>query len=183
MQLTNTVGDVRKTFSETAVYPKQHEGTYLTAGLLSEVGELANVVKKIVRGDKSSAEMRDRILDEYGDVCWYAVMRTSVASESTTFSELDAWAKEFRQELDASDSLGDPLRANAAALCEYLNDAMLQLLEAERADVEVVSDLGVVIGVFLGEDRFVFADACEAVAAKLRDRSERGVIRGDGDER
>jgi hypothetical protein len=183
MQNTDTISDIRRTFSATAVYPQQVECTYLTAGLLSEMGELANVVKKIVRGDKSVDEMRERILDEYGDVCWYAVMRTSLESEQLSYNELAEWAREFTIELTATDTLGTPLLGNAAALCEYLSDAMLQLLEAERSDVEVVSDLGVVLAGFLGEDRFVFAESCESVKKKLQDRATRGVIRGDGDNR
>ena len=173
---------IREIFESTAVYPEQHAGVYLTTGLLSEMGELANVIKKVVRGDYSADSAKDRILDEYGDVCWYAVMRGRL-SDLPTLEMLRSWADLFKDELRAQDSMGEPLRGNASAACEYLGDAMLQLLEAERNDVEVVSDLGVVLGQFLGIDSFVFEDACSTVAKKLAGRQGRGSIRGDGDDR
>ncbi len=183
MPTQSTIADIREGFAATAVYPKQCESAYLTAGLISELGELANVIKKVVRGDRSTADAAERIVDEYGDICWYAVMRSNRTPQDLGYGTLAADAAEFREELRAADSLGDPLRGNATAACEYLADAMLQLLEAERADVQIVSDLGVVLSEFLGRDDFLFDVACSNVASKLRDRQQRGVLRGDGDHR
>ncbi len=183
MPINNTIADIRGGFAATAVYPKQVEAAYLTAGLISELGELANVIKKVVRGDRSPGDAAGRIVDEYGDICWYAVMRSNQTPQDLGCSALEELATEFKEELRKADSLGDPLLGNAAATCEYLADAMLQLLEAERSDVAIVSDLGVVLAEFLGMEDFLFDVACTSVTAKLRDRQNRGVIRGDGDER
>lgn len=63
----------------TAVYPNQtniEAVGYLTLGLTGEAGEVANQVKKIVRDDGGnvSFERQLKLLDEIGDVLWYAAM-------------------------------------------------------------------------------------------------------------
>ena len=58
----------------TAVYPKDQELTYLMLGLISEVGEIADKLKKHIR-DSPEADMTDEqinaISKEMGDVLWY----------------------------------------------------------------------------------------------------------------
>lgn len=61
----------------TAVYPEAGTGSnaalaYVTLGLAGEAGELANKVKKILRGDPRSWDVRDDLKAELGDVIWYA---------------------------------------------------------------------------------------------------------------
>ncbi len=58
----------------TAVYPAEDAVTYTTLGLVGEAGEIANKVKKAIRDDGGamSDERRAAILDELGDVLWYA---------------------------------------------------------------------------------------------------------------
>ncbi len=54
---------------KTAIYPKDKAIEYLALGLAGEAGEVANKVKKIMRGD--SKINLDEIADELGDVMWY----------------------------------------------------------------------------------------------------------------
>lgn len=67
-----------KTFAEyqaearkTAGYDPKLKITYSTMGLVGEAGELANKVKKLLRGDKNREELIDGIKSEMGDVLWY----------------------------------------------------------------------------------------------------------------
>lgn len=67
-----------KTFAEyqlearkTAGYDPKLKITYSTMGLVGEAGELANKVKKILRGDGNNAELIDGIKAEMGDILWY----------------------------------------------------------------------------------------------------------------
>ncbi len=54
---------------KTAVYPEDKAIEYLALGLAGEAGEVANKVKKIIRGDKEIN--LEEIIDELGDVMWY----------------------------------------------------------------------------------------------------------------
>jgi NTP pyrophosphatase (non-canonical NTP hydrolase) len=58
----------------TAVYPSDVAALYTTLGLVGEAGEIANKVKKAIRDDggQMSAARRAAVLDELGDVLWYA---------------------------------------------------------------------------------------------------------------
>ena len=59
----------------TAMYPKITDSTYMypLLGLVGEVGELVNKVKKIYRDDAGvlTDERREAIKHELGDVMWY----------------------------------------------------------------------------------------------------------------
>lgn len=62
--------------AQTAVYPGKGTASdsalaYVSLGLTGEAGEVANKVKKILRGDGFSWENRDALISELGDVLWY----------------------------------------------------------------------------------------------------------------
>ena len=54
--------------------------SYAVMGLTGEAGEVANAFKKVIRDHQGvvSAEVRDDIVDELGDVLWYV---TAIAHE------------------------------------------------------------------------------------------------------
>ncbi len=56
---------------KTAFCPKDHKITYATMGLAGEAGELANKVKKLMRGDTNRDELLAGIKAEMGDILWY----------------------------------------------------------------------------------------------------------------
>ena len=55
----------------TAVYPEEHKVVYPALGLCGEAGEVADKIKKTIRGDSSLDEVTGSIADELGDVLWY----------------------------------------------------------------------------------------------------------------
>jgi NTP pyrophosphatase (non-canonical NTP hydrolase) len=57
----------------TAIYPKEEELHYIALGLAGEAGEVANIVKKVIRDDGKilTSEKREKLIDELGDVFWY----------------------------------------------------------------------------------------------------------------
>lgn len=59
--------------SHTAIYPKEKALEYLSLGLVSEAGEVAGKVKKIIRDYNSemSEELNEALQAEIGDVLWY----------------------------------------------------------------------------------------------------------------
>jgi len=76
----------------TAVYPKDNALPYLALGLSGEAAEVANKVKKILRGDydndpEKAEEALNAISMELGDTLWYIAV---LASELDTDLDLIA---------------------------------------------------------------------------------------------
>jgi NTP pyrophosphatase (non-canonical NTP hydrolase) len=56
----------------TATYPQDQAVVYNTLALSGEAGELANKVKKIMRGDKElTPDVVEELMLELGDCLWY----------------------------------------------------------------------------------------------------------------
>jgi NTP pyrophosphatase (non-canonical NTP hydrolase) len=67
---------------KTAIYPNEYAFEYLLYGLVSEVGELAGKIKKIIRDSDDFTEMQAKLAgaehksllefqNELGDILWY----------------------------------------------------------------------------------------------------------------
>jgi NTP pyrophosphatase (non-canonical NTP hydrolase) len=69
-----TLEEYRRKVTEQAVYPGERGLEYVLIGLVGEAGELANDYKKFMRRSERNldAETRDKLVDELGDVFWYA---------------------------------------------------------------------------------------------------------------
>ncbi len=66
--------DYQQQSRKTAIYPNMGKDLiYPTLGLVGEAGEIAEKVKKMIRDDggKLTAERRDLLKKELGDVLWY----------------------------------------------------------------------------------------------------------------
>lgn len=67
------LSDYQTQASKTAIYNDADVIIYPALGLLSEAGEVAGKVKKVLRDDNGmfTPEKREAIADEVGDVLWY----------------------------------------------------------------------------------------------------------------
>lgn len=71
------LNDYLKKASETAVYPNiRNNWQYTLIGLTGELGELANILKKVIRDHNGvpTIEHYKKIEDELGDIFWYLTM-------------------------------------------------------------------------------------------------------------
>ena len=66
--------NTKKIARSTAVYPEEYKVVYPALGLCGEAGEVAEKVKKTVRGDSSLNEVTGSIAMELGDVLWYVAV-------------------------------------------------------------------------------------------------------------
>jgi NTP pyrophosphatase (non-canonical NTP hydrolase) len=66
-----TLDEYQEKAHDTAIYSQTCAEEYLLHGLASEVGEVAGVKKKFIRGDFLRREYINRIENELGDVLWY----------------------------------------------------------------------------------------------------------------
>ena len=55
---------------QTALYPMEQGLTYTALGLCGEAGEVAEKIKKFIRGDEGLS-LKEDLLHELGDVLWY----------------------------------------------------------------------------------------------------------------
>jgi len=63
--------EYQKLARSTAIYPKESKVIYPALGLCGEAGEVADKIKKTIRGDSSLDEVSGNIAGELGDVLWY----------------------------------------------------------------------------------------------------------------
>ena len=63
--------EYQKLARSTAVYPEEYKVVYPALGLCGEAGEVADKIKKTVRGDTPLDEVTGNIAMELGDVLWY----------------------------------------------------------------------------------------------------------------
>lgn len=67
--MSNKMKEYQEFTRTTAIYPKDKALEYLTLGLCSESGEVAGKIKKQIR---DGGDLKQQVLDELGDVLWYA---------------------------------------------------------------------------------------------------------------
>ena len=57
---------------KTAIYPREQGVLYTILGLTNEAGEVAGKYKKFIRDGSHWMDVRQMLIDELGDVLWYA---------------------------------------------------------------------------------------------------------------
>lgn len=108
--LVSDLDDYQRQTIRHRAYPAAHALTYTSLGLAGEAGEVANQVKKVIRDDncEMTPARRGVIIDELGDVLWYAaalaaelgVTLTHVAN--TNLGKLDTRKQRMLDEQSAS---------------------------------------------------------------------------------
>jgi len=154
----------------TAVYPEQHRYSYPALGVCDEVGEFC---EKLLPPRATPQEL----VDELGDVMWYA------AQTATDF------------DLSLSDcyfNAGPPNDAPDFAMifaAARLAGRVKKVMRGDDIDgkiEDITSEIGRIVRSverIAGILEVTLDDVCDRNLEKLFDRKDRGVIKGDGDER
>jgi NTP pyrophosphatase (non-canonical NTP hydrolase) len=181
----------------TAVYPGVGGFvglTYVLHGLIGEAGELSNKFKKMLR-DGNREQLRDQMVDELGDVLWYAArlaVELGGLSSSSTFTIPVRDMKRSAHLAIMDDGIHIPfisfalLQLHKAVasindLCEekYGDHDPTYTMEAKDPMIELfwtLHDVAYVLGADL--------DTVGAKnLAKLTSRKDRGKLQGAGDDR
>jgi NTP pyrophosphatase (non-canonical NTP hydrolase) len=79
-----TIAAYEQKAKETAMYPREQAITYTALGLAGEAGEVAELIKKMIRDDGSwlSWERKEKLRGELGDVLWYLAQLADAAGLS-----------------------------------------------------------------------------------------------------
>lgn len=186
--LTIKADEYQRAAKSTAIYPASCSVFYPALGLAGEVGEVANKVKKILRGDCKLEDKLDDLRAEAGDVLWYvAGLATDlgVPLKGRITETGIAWSLKD-QMLEHMDLYSTVLQMNAQAgiISALADDYRMGMTEKVR---DVLAER---IGIFLAHlSHFVvllkttFEDVAKANIQKLFKRRDEGVLRGDGDNR
>lgn len=151
---------------KTAIYPKDKAREYLTNGLVSEIGELCGVKKKLLRGDFGEDEYKKRIMSEVGDCAWY------IAEIITTV---------FDDKLQSDDVGIEHYNANERIKIIRLTEAIAEAFSWDKSFY--YSNLFDYIIEFSGLTTDEFHQALDQNIAKLKARQQAGKIKGDGEVR
>jgi hypothetical protein len=143
---------------------------YVAYGLLSEVGEIAGVYAKQVRGD--DADFRARLLSELGDVAWFIAVGAHCLGV----------------DVGAITCADDPNLRTRYHLLQSLvwaaDELALLLMRTPRPyyNTEVFNAV-IAFTDLVQSEGFTVAEVLQANLDKLASRQQRGTIAGSGDER
>ena len=153
----------------TAVYPDEHQISYPALGLVNEIGELL----------ACDPEDDDAIKKEMGDVCWYV----AVTAYDLGLRLQDCVDKPALK-LGMNDLEG--LYRNSHWIAGHVKKILRGDDGREEKVLEIQGFLGDILARLKGLARkmeFTIEEVFEANLDKLFDRRDRGLIKGDGDNR
>lgn len=179
-----------------AVYPKKHELEYLKLGLLSEIGEVAGVLKKRLRGDycqfvevgegefgtlyrgAGDEPFKQDLTKEVGDCFWYWGMILNLEKTRIKCTEVEIKAP---HPTETSFTLFDALSYWA----NYLDVEPNHPVDYECHSISTWTETEVWIALmqFINYHNLDLETILQTNIDKLTDRKNRNKIKGSGDER
>jgi NTP pyrophosphatase (non-canonical NTP hydrolase) len=146
----------------TAIYPQEREQEYLRLGLLSEVGEVAGVLKRRVRDGETAPE---KLLAETGDLLWYL---------ARLHRNTEAWSEAAKLDVQSN---GDHRGSEAQSVEDI--DTLVQIAALTGGPVQTVARFLRL----LRRHNLTLNEVITSNTAKLEGRKQRNTIQGAGDER
>ena len=168
--------DYQKLTSQFAIYPKETALEYLSLGLFSEVGEIAGLIKKKIRGD-NLPDFDDLLKKELGDVAWYlSELANHIGDDDdvcrdTHLKKADKWSI-----VDAIAHIEDLVFDVNNISCSVVNQNKREIHENVLYAIESWVCMVLLFG-------FDVDEVLDLNIKKLSSRQERCVITGSGDNR
>jgi NTP pyrophosphatase (non-canonical NTP hydrolase) len=165
-----TFNEYQERARATAVYPTELGEIYTTLGLFGEIGEIAQLVKRTLRDGETLN--RERLADEIGDCLWYLAMY---------LFEAQARMPEASYYL-SSDFTDDDLPHDVSSLMCWTVEMISSCegtIEEEYAHESILAALNTLAR----HTPYTLEAIARRNLDKLADRANRGVLRGEGDER
>lgn len=141
---------------------------YLTLWLIEEVGEAAG---KLAKRRRDGVWDEKAFIKELGDILWFVANLADYYDRNNNtdfFAELKDC---FSQEFDDDRFVGDIMRL------------LIYWVGLFDNELEHIADIVFEVGGIAKWHGYTLEQVAEINLAKLRDRAERGVIKGNGDER
>ena len=151
----------------TFAQPECLNNNYLTLGLIGEIGEVAEKIKKVIRDEKGvfTKEKKESIKKELGDVFWYFSMLCYV-------NKVEHELANREEKIDFSKfDLGSMVLILTTVACDFLTIKLQG------------NTFNYVINDICGKLGFTIQDVMHTNIRKLNDRKLRGKIGGNGDDR
>lgn len=166
---------------KTAIYPGLDKDiSYPLMGLCGEGGELCNKFKKVVRDNKGvlSQDRIDGIIGELGDFCWYLFQ---------LYSELKIDFQDNYTEVSIDQTKIKSIQHTLVATHCCISDIAIYCLSSNKTLTSELTDKANTLITLIKEVCKIVHTTIEDVMdyniKKLKDRLDRNVIRGDGDNR
>lgn len=183
-----TFSDYAQLAQRTAVFPDGQALGYLGLGVADEVGELN---EKVYALQNRSEITLDGLVGEVGDVYWYIAnlaARLGLTEElrlSASNGEYEGYRPSFHDAVWAHDRVQESVMVDAAHLAGLLKKTIRGDEADKRPEIKstllsMLDDLDMILSALQLPSP---VEVAKANLRKLFDRKDRGVLKGDGDQR
>jgi len=182
------LNEYQRLTTETAIYPLHKGLVYCSLGIVSEAGEVAGVVKKILRDNEGrlTNDYRVKLMYELGDVLWYAAQIAMHGNLKLTGIEKRHPKKHGLPHEDLN-TFVLCLGYSAGAIGTHV--AQWQI-DNDYSRQKLLLDIDDSLGFILAASRAIchtigvsLEHVAEMNLRKLRKRQIRGALSGSGDDR
>ena len=149
---------------KTSLLKKSFSSLYFTVGLVEEVGELADELKK-----KDGLNNKDNIVSEVGDICWY------VYGLCQSLEEIVPEVK--------TDNKDNDLLSVCGKLCGSIKKWSRGDKDWDVFQTRVQTHVSCILATVARHSPVSLEEAMRKNIEKIQSRRERGVVRGDGNNR
>lgn len=173
--------DYQRAALETAVYPRHSAAvTYPALGLFGEGGEVANKIKKTIRGDKPMTdELRLELRAELGDVMWYIASTASDTGlifdqkpSGVCLGDLPTCVLKLASSIGKVTEEALFYQSYPGGITTSKSAMWMSLCECVLAVEAIAHHLGTTLEQVMADN-----------IAKLAERKKKGTLKGDGDKR